>query len=188
LGCKLSGIFLRAGLDSFLLICPSCQLVASASGGLALRSKQISRQQNQEVVRKMRAKPFRLSHAGRTFSARNGPPFCHEMAPDISSAGLQSRRPSRCHNVLGGRFQLGQSANHLGQRFADSFEAWRISSTSPQPRRCLTTPQEHHSQSGGARLHAVRHLPGEAAPVWPWSYNSSARGRLVGGFGSSKPA
>ena len=31
----------------------------------------------------------------------------NEIAPDISSAGLQSRRPSRCYDVLGG--QSGRS-------------------------------------------------------------------------------
>jgi len=31
----------------------------------------------------------------------------NETAPDISSADLQFRRPSRCYDVLGG--QLGQS-------------------------------------------------------------------------------
>jgi hypothetical protein len=30
LRAKLSGIFLREGLDSVLVICPSCQLVAAA--------------------------------------------------------------------------------------------------------------------------------------------------------------
>ena len=36
---------MRAGLDRFLVICPSCQLVAPASGNLPLRCRQISRQQ-----------------------------------------------------------------------------------------------------------------------------------------------
>ncbi|WP_212422370.1 hypothetical protein, partial [Bradyrhizobium sp. AUGA SZCCT0283] len=41
---KLSRIFLQKGLDRFLVICPSCQLVAGRCMKLRLRAKQISSQ------------------------------------------------------------------------------------------------------------------------------------------------
>jgi hypothetical protein len=41
---KLSGIFLREGLDMFLVICPSCQLVAGRCVKSGLPARQISPQ------------------------------------------------------------------------------------------------------------------------------------------------